>query len=504
MTKKIIAPAVLTTVLFTSMLPTTHAFAKHSDANELSKLETIHNKQDVKNVLKSLPASKEIKKNYKQYEVSSVEKDDKGFTHYTLVPKANGKKALNKEVKVHVNKEGKVTFVNGDLDQKEISPSNSVKISNDQAVDKAFETAGVKKSEAKNVEGRKVIKKSEVAINGDKNRYVYDIELVYLEPQPATWKIEVDAETGEVVSKLNILAKATATTGTGVGVKGDTKTINIAQENGRYYLSDITHGTAKIETYDAFNTTTKSELISDTDKIFNSNQQNAGVDAHYNANVVYNYYRNTFNRNSYDGNGAPIYSTVHYDRALNNAFWNGEAMFYGDGDGYQFGPLSQANDIVAHELTHAVTQETAGLIYRNQSGALNESISDVFGYFVDPDFLMGEDAYTPGKSGDALRSMQNPEQYGQPGHMKSYKNTSQDNGGVHINSGIPNKAFYNTVTKIGKSKSEQIYYRALTYYLTPSSNFSDCKAALIRSAQDLYGTTDANVVAQAWDNVGVR
>lgn len=423
MTKKLIVPAVLSTALLASLVPTHDSFAKSEDSKALAKLEKVQNKQEVKSILKNLPGSKEVKKNYKQYEVVSAEQDDQGFTHYTLKPKANGKAALNKEVKVHVNKEGEVTFVNGDLDQKEVAPTNDVKISQDTAIDNAFKAVGVKQSEVKNVEGRKVVKSSDVVINADKNRLVYNIELIYLEPKPASWKVQIDAETGAVIDKLNTLADATATTGTGTGVKGDSKTINIAQENGRYYLADITHGTANIETYDAAGSTTNWNIMSDTDKYFTSSTQRAGVDAHYYANVVYNYYKNTHGRNSYDGKGSPIYSTVHYDRNYNNAFWNGEAMFYGDGDGYTFGPFSQANDIVAHELTHAVTQETAGLVYEGQSGALNESFSDVFGYFVDPDFLMGEDAYTPGTPGDALRSMSQPELYDQLSNMRDYYNT---------------------------------------------------------------------------------
>lgn len=131
-------------------------------------------------------------------------------------------------------------------------------------------------------------------------------------------------------------------------------------------------------------------------------------------------------------------------------------MVYGDGDGTTFTSLSGALDVVAHELTHAVTERTAGLQYQNQSGALNESFSDVFGYFLDPtDYLLGEDIYTPGVSGDALRSLSNPTQYGQPAHMSNYVNTTSDNGGVHTNSGIPNKAAYNTISSIGKAKAEK-------------------------------------------------
>jgi Zn-dependent metalloprotease len=144
-------------------------------------------------------------------------------------------------------------------------------------------------------------------------------------------------------------------------------------------------------------------------------------------------------------------------------------------------------------------------VYRFQPGALNESFSDVFGYFVDSeDWLMGEDLYKAPNT--AIRSLKDPKLYGQPDNMKNYKNYSinYDRGGVHINSGIPNKAAYNTINKLGKEKSEQIYYRALTKYLTSTSNFLETSKALSQSAKDLYGTTESLAVTQAWRAVGVE
>ncbi|TDM12105.1 M4 family metallopeptidase [Macrococcus lamae] len=505
MSKKLIIPAVLSTALLASLVPANDSFAKSEGSKSLLKLEKVQGKQDAKNTLKNLPGSKEVKKNYKQYDVVSVDTDDLGFTHYTLKPKANGKAGLYTEVKVHVNPEGQVTFVNGDLNQKKLAPTNTQKISAEEAVDRAYAAAGVDKDEVKN-QDRKVVKKADLVVNADVNKLVYDVQLIYLTPEAANWKVQIDAETGEVVKKQNALTEAGAATGSGVGTKGDTKTLNLYQENGNYYLSDVTH-TGTIETYDAKNSTSRYSIVYDTDTSFTSTAQRAAVDAHYYADQVYDYYKNVHNRDSYDNQGAPIYSIVHYSRNYNNAFWNGESMVYGDGDGVTFSPLSGANDVIAHELTHAVTEKTAGLVYENQPGALNESFSDVFGYFVDPDFLMGEDVYTPNRSGDALRSMSNPETYGQPAHMNNYKNlpntSAGDWGGVHTNSGIPNKAFYNTVTKLGKAKSEKIYYRALAYYLTPNATFADAKAALVRSATDLYGSTDASTVSNAWNQVGV-
>jgi Zn-dependent metalloprotease len=193
-------------------------------------------------------------------------------------------------------------------------------------------------------------------------------------------------------------------------------------------------------------------------------------------------------------------------------------MVYGDGDGVTFIPLSGGLDVIGHEMTHGVDQSTANLNYTYQSGALNESLSDVFGCFVEmygkpnksttDKWNMGEDVYTPGTSGDALRSLANPKLYGQPDNMSGYVNTSSDNGGVHTNSGIPNKAAYLIATNanVGIAKAEQIYYRALTVYLTSSSQFHDERVAVAQAAADLYGAGGAEVTAvnSAFTTVGIN
>ncbi|NOZ06124.1 MAG: peptidase M4 family protein, partial [Chloroflexi bacterium] len=260
--------------------------------------------------------------------------------------------------------------------------------------------------------------------------------------------------------------------------------------------------------------------------------------AHVNAGLTYDYYFTKFGRDSYDNAGATLISSAHYKTNYNNAFWNGTQMVYGDGDGVRFSYLSGALDVVAHELTHAVTNLTANLIYENQSGALNESYSDVFGvfaeFYADPahaDWLVGEDVYTPGTPGDALRSMSDPSQGvydtndprnsgGQPDHMNKYAHFSLriDQGGVHVNSGIPNKAAYLiahggtyhgiVVSGIGIAKTEQIYYRTLVHYLTPASSFWDAREASIQSCNDLIGSfgiasTDCNAVQNGFAAVGI-
>ena len=205
--------------------------------------------------------------------------------------------------------------------------------------------------------------------------------------------------------------------------------------------------------------------------------------------ATYDYYSSTFGRDSYDGAGAELVSFVHYGVGYQNAFWDGYEMVYGDG--------FAVNDVTAHELTHAVTERTAGLEYVDQSGALNESISDQAGWDVDPgDSTMGEDLPI-----GAIRDMRNPGAYGQPASASQYVCTSSDNGGVHTNSGIPNKVYANLVDSLGRGGAEQVRYRAQTVYLGPNATFADARAAEQQAASDLgYSAT---TVGNAWQAQGV-
>lgn len=222
-----------------------------------------------------------------------------------------------------------------------------------------------------------------------------------------------------------------------------------------------------------------------------------------------------------------ISQTVHYSTKYNNAFWNGSQMVYGDGDGTTFIALSKALDVVAHELTHAVTQYEANLTYKNESGALNEAMSDVFAAATEAykdggvntdTWKIGEDVYTPGTAGDALRYMNDPAKGGDYDYYPTRYVGTSDNGGVHWNSGIANLAFKLlttggshprsktsvSVTGIGIAKAEKIYYRALTVYLTSSSNFRHARALTLRAASDLYGSSSTAYAStgKSWDAVG--
>ena len=211
--------------------------------------------------------------------------------------------------------------------------------------------------------------------------------------------------------------------------------------------------------------------------------------AHDFAGATYDYFSITHHRDSYDNAGALLVSSVHYGHNYANAFWNGSQMVYGDG--------FPVKDVAAHELTHAVTEHTANLEYDWQSGALNESFSDIFGTMVDrDDWLLGEDLPPDTLGGrDAIRDLSNPSRLGQPDHTQDWVQTCSDNQGVHTNSGITNKAFYNIATAIGKAKAEIIFYRALTAYLQSRSSLEDARAAFIQSAQDYYGANSAEYTA---------
>lgn len=238
----------------------------------------------------------------------------------------------------------------------------------------------------------------------------------------------------------------------------------------------------------------------------------ASVSAHANMNTCYSYYRTTFNRDAIDGKNSTVISIVHVTEngaSMENAYWNGKLMLYGDG-GTTFKPLAGALDVAGHEMTHGVTSNTADLVYEFQSGALNESFSDVFGVFIDNDDLtVGEDIMQPGK-GTSLRNLENPADPNaappQPAHMNDFRQlgADQDNGGVHSNSGIPNRAAAIIINALGREKAQQIYYRALTTYLTRNSQFIDCRIACEKAAKDLgYSASDQQAVSNAFATVGI-
>ncbi len=264
-----------------------------------------------------------------------------------------------------------------------------------------------------------------------------------------------------------------------------------------------------------------------------STNDHAVDEAYEGSGTTYDLYKDIYHRNSIDNNGMKLDSTVHYRVGYDNAFWNGQQMVYGDGDenlpesDRLFNRFTKAIDIIGHELTHGVTQFEARLRYWEQPGALNESFSDVFGSLVkqralgqradEADWLIGEGLFTSNVNGEGIRSMKAPGtayddhvlgKDPQPAHMRDYKDVNYDNGGVHINSGIPNHAFYVTAMEIGSyawEKAGRIWYVTLRDKLDVRSTFEDAARLTHEAAGELFGagSLEQNAVRKGWAEVGI-
>jgi Zn-dependent metalloprotease len=238
-------------------------------------------------------------------------------------------------------------------------------------------------------------------------------------------------------------------------------------------------------------------------------------------------FRAAFERASVDGANLPLEATVHFGEAYDNAFWDGERMVFGDGDGVVFTRMTASLSVIGHELAHGVTQYSANLVYEGQSGALNESVSDVFGALVEQrtfgqnaeeaSWLIGHGLFTDAVEGSALRSMSAPgtayndDVLGtdpQPAHMDDYITTRDDHGGVHLNSGIPNRAFYLTAVALGGfawERAGRIWYDTLIGELSTTADFATFASATIDAAAARYGrgSAEEHAVRSAWSTVGV-
>jgi len=293
------------------------------------------------------------------------------------------------------------------------------------------------------------------------------------------------------------------------------------------FLAVVSTGQKRRTIYDAKNNT---ELPGDLvrGEGDQSNKDRASDEAYDGTGITYDFYKQVYQRNSIDDKGMRLDSTVHYRKSYNNAFWNGSQMVFGDGDGRIFQGFTGSVDVIAHELTHGVTQCEAGLAYWDQPGALNESFSDVFGSLAkqyhlkqsvkDADWLIGAGLFTEKIKGKALRSMAEPGtayddpllgKDPQPGHMKDFVDTTDDNGGVHINSGIPNKAFYLTAMEIGGNAWEsagKIWYITLRDRLKKKSSFKTTANRTFDVAGILFGkdSKEQKAVQKGWQGVGIE
>lgn len=364
--------------------------------------------------------------------------------------------------------------------------------------------------------------------NGADYRLMYKMNVYALEPL-SRQEIYVDAHTGEVIFALDEIHTGDVP---GVAHTKYTGVQNIVTDSispELYRLRESTTG-GGIETYDLLRTRDYSVAVDfiDSNNVWdnvNAFQDEVATDAHWGAQTTYNYFFDKHGRSSYDGKGTKLLNYVHYGVSYANAFWDGQRMTYGDGNGSSFNALISL-DIAAHEMTHGVTQNTAGLVYQDEYGALNESFSDIFAaaveYYGDPanfDYRVGEDITT---NGQGIRSMSNPGTMGDPDTYLAglWYTGAFDNGGVHINSGVQNYWFYimaegdsgtnalgiaYNVPGLGIEKAAQISYRNLAYYLTRTSEYFDARAGAIQAAEDIYGVCSNELIttADAWHAVGV-
>lgn len=361
-----------------------------------------------------------------------------------------------------------------------------------------------------------------------KHRLTYKYDIYALEPLGGK-SIYVDAETGIVIASQDLILH-TEVTGTAVTAYSDTQKIQTdSTAPATFRLREFKRGKG-IETYNMRKGTSYGAAVDflDADNYWNNvnaNKDEAATDAHWGAEMTYDYFKDEHSRNSFDGNGAKIISYVHYGNNYNNAFWNGAYMTYGDGNGSLFTPLT-ALDVCGHEIAHAVTTYTANLVYSYESGALNESFSDIFGNTIEMwarpskwSWRIGEDM-TPSKNG--IRSMTNPNLFNHPKFYKgvSWYSGAGDNGGVHYNSGVQNYWYYLIangakgnnekgwafqIDSLGITKAGKIAYRNLSVYLTKNSQYADARTFSIMSAADLYGQCSKEVIAvtNAWWVCGV-
>ncbi len=494
------------------------------------KFSEKHPSSNAANAMKYLKKNEKkhgVKDPEKNLKVKDIQKDDLGMTHVRFNQMKDGVPVEGAEVIVHFNKQNEVVSMNGHQNKAaaEVSVDTKAAISAKQALQKAKDATN-----APNELAYEPTKELVVYPFEGENTLAYKVNVTFLGDEPGNWFVFVDANTGKVIDKYNAMlhadeVKRKAHNGVGTGVHGELRKLHTTKlkqpkEGAKFVLSDESHeGLEGIYTFD-YNTR---ELAENKSASWKSDYLSPAVDAHYNSETVYDYYLSEHDRNSLDDNGMAIISNVHFGENYNNAFWDGRQMTYGDGDGEYMVPLSAGLDVAAHEMTHGVITHSAGLHYRFESGALNESFADVFGALIDEDdWELGEDIMAPAAKSDgrtALRSLSNPSKfpvsdarapYGNgyyPEHMDDFYEMPiwVDNGGVHVNSSITNHAAYLIGEQIGKKKLGQIYYRALTVYLTPTSNFSDARKAIEQSTDDIYGenSDEKKAVESGFDQVGI-
>lgn len=503
-------------------------FLERENTSALKSANTMTPEQHCFSFLENIKDDLHIANPAQIFMITGTKNDNLGQQHVRLMQKFNGIKVYNADFYVHFA--GNREIMNGKYSVIGAFQNTKPKITKELALNIAINDLKASATIVELTDAQKNLldytgPQIDTVLLDDKKSFT-KFSLAYhviIRPNIIDeWYYFVNAENGNIIKKYNNTKEDGPAVAMAKDLKGVSRTINTYLENGVYYFIDADESmfNAKtnegmIRTLDAQNTTGDTFVdVTSTDNKWNNP---TAVSAHYNAKQAYLYYKNTFNRNSVNGSGGSLISFINVTNAdgsgMDNAYWNTKFMMYGNGN-VDFKPTPAGLDVAAHEMTHGVTQHTANLEYQGESGAINESMSDVFGAMVDrSNWYIGEDivnlSYFP--SG-CLRDLSNPHNGSSPGNIDWQPNhTSEmylgdnDHGGVHTNSGIPNYAFYLFATAITKEKAEKVYYRALTTYLTKSSQFVDLRIAIEQSTKDLYGDK-SNELAQAkkaFDTVGI-
>ncbi|MFD9878155.1 M4 family metallopeptidase [[Kitasatospora] papulosa] len=466
--------------------------------------------------------------------VRDVVKDVDGTVHTRYERTYNGLPVLGGDLVVHETGTGKAEGVTkatkAAIKVSSLKPTIAAAKAEKQAV-AAAEAAGSEKTAADQAP-RKVV----WAATGEPT-LAYETVVGGLQDDgtPNELHVITDAATGEKLYEYQGIE-----TGTGKSLYSGTVTLNTTLSGSTYNLTDGTRGGHKTYNKAHASTSSAGTLFTDADDVWgtgaassSTTDQTAAVDAAYGAQKTWDFYKSTFNRSGIKNNGMAAYSRVHYGNAYVNAFWDDSCfcMTYGDGSGNTH-PLTSL-DVAGHEMSHGVTSNTAGLNYSGESGGLNEATSDIFGTGVEfyaanssdvGDYLIGEEINING-DGTPLRYMDKPSK---DGGSKDYWSSTLGNLDVHYSSGVANHFFYllaegsgsktingvsynsptysgSTVTGIGRAKALQIWYKALTTYMTSTTKYSGARTATLSAASSLYGSTSTEykAVAAAWTAVNV-
>ena len=555
MTNKYSAAALLLFATFASAQAQDAARIANKVVGNDGQLELVQFTAEGKAALRGLSGDQVLRQqlaltNADQMVQRTADTDQLGFVHQRFAQYYQGIRVEHADYLVH-SKGGTVESINGDFEKisgLSTTPSVSEKVALSQALNKVgakkyMWQTGEANAEAYQPTGELVIVRDARVENG---------------PQVLAWKfnvyaaapisrayVYVNAHSGDVVLTDNIIKHAAAT-GTFATAYSGTRSFADGTTTGGYFLREGTTRGLGIETYNCkkgSSYTAATDFV-DADNSWteynNANFDNVAGDAHVGAQATYDYWKNIHGRNSYDNAGAKIKSYIHFDDTpgdgvgYENAYWNGSVMTYGDGAS-RFRPLT-ALDVCGHEIGHAVCEKTANLTYSNESGAMNEGLSDIWGASIEAyavaslgftssgvkpksTWLIGEEI---DKAQAALRSMSDPKSLGQPAYYKGvnwYAGTA-DNGGVHTNSGVLNHWYYiltvgksgtnegggvYSVTGVGIDAAAKITYRMESVYMTASSTYAQARTYAIQAATDLYGAGSAQVTAvtNAWFAVGV-